>query len=514
MLRRRLATVPDHWNSLTARNSAVGATDGFVVKDNIATTEEPTTAASRMLENYKSPFAATVVSLLQESGLQVAAKSNMDEFGMGSATTHLVFGPTSNPAWENDTLKERAADSEHNGSFSGPKSRQLTDFGPNLTVSGHTSSVTDTSPLNDKNTSQNTENTGKYRRRIAGGSSGGSAAAVAGGIANFALGTDTGGSVRLPASYTRTIGFKPSYGRLLRWGVLPYAQTFDTVGIIARELAEVRSVYRVLDKYDPKDPTSLPNATRDDISAGRAETYGSEDPKSRTLTFGVPQELLVSELSDETVSQWAQLLAKIADNGHTVVPVSIPSIRRLLSAYYTLATAEAASNLARYDGIRYGYRGKGPHPNTAELITGNRDSGFGPEVQRRIVLGNYTLSADSGDHYFTANGVRRTLVEELNEIFRLPNVLMGTPGAQSSAIDLLVLPTSVGDPATIEEYMRQEEANFLSSYTNDILTVPASLAGIPAISVPCRGFQGGVQLMGQYGDDETVLDAAELVSTF
>lgn len=510
-IKRRLGTLGDRWNSLTSQNAAVEPGSGFVVKDNIATLEEPTTAASRMLEAYKSPYAATVVSLLTEKGFQVAGKANMDEFGMGSANVHLLFGPTTNPAWERGSPEEGGINSKYSDVLFGLKDRQLADLDTKIPSSEKASFDAENTSYEPKKNATNAINTDAYPPRVSGGSSGGSAAAVAAGIAKFALGTDTGGSVRLPASYTRTIGFKPSYGRVLRWGVFPYAQTFDTVGVIAREMAEIRSVFGVIDKYDPKDPTSLPNTVRDDISVGRAHIYGAEAPKARKWTFGVPKELLVAELSEDTVSQWAQLLSKIVEQGHTVVPVSVPSIRRLLSAYYTLVTAEAASNLSRYDGVRYGYRGQGPYSNTSTFITGNRDAAFGPEVQRRIVLGNYTLSADSGDHYFTANGVRRTLVEELNGLFRLPNFLMGAHEAQEGAIDLLVLPTSVGDPATIEEYMRQEEANFLSSYTNDILTVPASLAGIPAVSVPCMGFQGGVQIMGQYGDDESVLDAAEIL---
>lgn len=413
----------------------------FLAKSNIATTRGPTTCGSTLLKEYVSPFDATVVKLLKQAGLPMVGKTNLDEFGMGSSTTNSTHGNTLNPRYKDE--------------------------------------------------------------RIAGGSSGGSAAGVAGNLADVSLGTDTGGSVRQPASYCGIVGFKPTYGRISRYGVAPYAQSLDTVGILARTVDTVARVFGILDKYDEKDITSLPESFRDTIAARPA--------KSGTLTIGIPEELILAEIDKETMAQFEYVVDKLMDQGHSIQPVSIPSIGKLLFAYYTLATAEASSNLARFDGVRYGTSldlGTG-----TERIAHTRTAGLGPEVQRRILLGTYTLSDESEDYYFNATRVRRQLVSEFNDVFAHPNVLLGTEGTHEGC-DVLLSPTAFGRAPTLEEFKSDTKNNFLNEFVNDILTVPSSMAGLPAISVPCPNADFGVQVMGQHGDDRAVLAVAKLIEGF
>lgn len=467
-LRRNIVdfTRKDEWNSLISSRKVkqinddpgteVKALDGttFIAKDNIATTEEPTTCASKMLDNYYSPFDATVITLLEKEGLKLVGKANLDEFGMGSANVNTYYGHAINPLFEKEEY-------------------------------------------------------------ITGGSSGGSAASVQGDLATFSLGTDTGGSVRLPASYCGIVGLKPTYGRISRWGVIPYAQSLDTVGILAKDVETVQKVFGVLDKHDPKDPTSLSEDIRDEINRERERYLKNR----RQLVFGVPDEFLVKELSAQTRMHWMHILSTIQDMGHIVRRVSLPSIKKLILAYFTLATAEASSNLSRYDGIRYGFNTDDLKDTPLDLITENRGESFGLEVKRRIILGNYTMSADSGNHYFKATDERRDMVNELNEILNFPNLLMNSSiEPLTEKCDFIVTPTAMSGPLTVEEYMRHDRENFLNSYVNDILTVPASLAGMPAVSIPWKSpgtdssIPQGMQLMGQFGDDLFLLEtAAELM---
>lgn len=412
----------------------------YLAKTNISTTEEPTTAGSSMLKDYVSPFNATIIDLLDASGHVMLGKTNLDEFGMGSSTTYTTHGATKNPRYDDD--------------------------------------------------------------RTAGGSSGGSAAAIAGNLADFALGTDTGGSVRQPASYCGIIGFKPTYGRISRYGVIPYAQGFDTVGILARKVGTAKTVFDVLDEFDTKDITSLPQTIREKFRENLAVTD--------KITFGVPQELLLAELNEETAEQFENVLAKLMDIGHTVRPVSIPTIGKSLLAYYTLATSDAASNLARFDGIRYGKSLS--EASGTDRIAQNRSAGLGPEVQRRIIVGNYSLLSESENFLLKATELRRKLVGELNDVFARPNHLTGTEGVDGGC-DVLLCPTAFGRAPTIAEVRSDNQENFLNEFVNDILTVPASMAGLPAISVPCENADFGIQVMGQHGDDANVLEVAERIES-
>lgn len=354
----------------------------------------------------------------------------------------------------------------------------------------------------------------------AGGSSGGSAVAVATGQAWAALGTDTGGSVRLPAAYTGTVGFKPSYGRLSRWGVIAYANSLDTVGTLTQNVEHARDIFNVLDAFDPTDPTSLSEIVRNE-----AEYQSIASMEDKRLRIGIPLDYNTASLSPEVRQTWSQLLTSLQDAGHSLHPVSLPSTHQALSAYYVLAPAEASSNLAKYDGVRYGHRTPGPDANPKEnlpLFAATRGEGFGPEVQRRILLGAYTLSSEAMDNYFVqAQRVRRLVQSDFDNVFALPNPLLDLRAEQPSDgpnVDILIAPTAPTLPPTLAEV---EKLSPVEMYMNDVLTVPASLAGLPALSVPVKLQNGsteagdvksiGMQVIGQFGDDELVLQVGQII---
>ncbi|KAI1825846.1 amidase signature enzyme [Xylaria intraflava] len=453
----------------------------LTVKDNIAAQGFPTTCASNILAGTEIPFNATIVTQLRDRGMEVVGKAGMDEFGMGTHSTTSAF------------------ESVHNAQ-----------------------------PLE------------KYS---AGGSSGGSAVAVREGRADIALGTDTGGSVRMPAAYTGTVGFKPSYGMLSRWGVVPYANSLDTVGLLARTVRPIREAIVELGLYkehDPRDPTSLPETVRSRCTAAR-EGYNLVRTQHQTLkglTFGFPLEYNIEELDSRIRQGWLQALETIKELGGRVVPVSLPSTKNALSAYYIIAPAEAASNLAKYDGIRYGHRDtQGPSDaQDGVLYARTRGSGFGSEVKRRILLGSYTLSSEAIDNYFIqAQKVRQLVRRDFDKIFKLENPLLDEQHFALSEldesigidtklgpvqVDFLVSPTAPTTPPLLEQVRNQTP---LDSYVNDVFTVPASLAGLPAISIPMDIpvdstseeqtllHFGGLQLVGQYWDDARVLSVGEVL---
>ena len=405
----------------------------------------------------------------------VIGKTNLDEFGMGSHSTNSFFGPVHNVP-----------------------------------------------PLN---------------RRSVGGSSGGSAVAVATAQCNIALGTDTGGSVRLPAAYTGIVGFKPSYGLVSRWGVVPYANSLDTVGVLGSSSRIVYHAMQDLYQHDRRDPTSLPTAARNRMRAWRwrnAMRSGRIGPFAKDfsrLRIGVPVEYNITELDPGVRKAWEEALRGFQDNGCTIVPVSLPSTKHALSAYYVLAPAEAASNLAKYDGVRYGNRSNFSDGAGDVLYSKTRGEGFGDEVRRRILLGSYTLSSEAIDNYFIkAQKVRRLVQRDFDRVFSIPNPLR--PREQfdlsdmeesieldsklgPSQVDFIVCPTAPNLPPTLDNVAKQTP---IDTYMNDVFTVPASLAGLPAISVPWKiseEFQlpdtpafAGIQIIGQYWDDLRVIMTA------
>lgn len=435
----------------------------LAVKDNIATTDFPTQCASNILAGHPSPFEATIVKQLRARGAVVVGKTNMDEFGMGSHSTNSSHGAVLNP------------------------------LDPTLS---------------------------------AGGSSGGSAVAIRTGDADIALGTDTGGSIRLPAAYTGSVGYKPSYGMLSRFGVVPYANSLDTVGLMAKSALSIRGLVFGLglyEEHDPNDPTSLSVQTRLRCSKAVPRTL----PELNRLTIGIPLEYNIEELDPLIRESWALAADALAELGATVVPVSLPATKEALCAYYVLAPAEASSNLAKYDGVRYGVRGEESDAAGETLYSETRGAGFGDEVKRRILLGTYSLSSEAIDNYFIqAQKVRRLVQRDFDRVFKLDNPLydprqfdlsdMDEAGVLQdkhgpAQVDFLLCPTAPTFPPRLSVV---ESQSSVEGYMNDVFTVPASLAGLPAMSVPAmtRGpLPAGLQVIGQYWDDSRVLGLAAIL---
>ena len=334
------------------------------------------------------------------------------------------------------------------------------------------------------------------------------------------MGTDTGGSVRLPASYTGTVGFKPSYGLLSRHGVIAYANSLDTVGIIAQDINIVKRLFDVVKGYDSKDPTSLSPET-----LGRIENWKSAHKRSGPLRIGIPSEYNIAELAGNVRKAWETAINALGMRGHSIRRVSLPATRLALSAYYIIAPAEAASNLAKYDGVRYGNSdvpGKTPE---GVLFASARGQGFGVEVRRRILLGAYSLSASAIDNYFLkAQRVRRLVQQDFERVFsRAHPLLKVDKQTEESGVDILLTPTTPTMPPKLADLTDQTPVD---TYCNDVFTVPASLAGLPAITVPIhlvkedhtsRGIAAmdsiGIQLIAQYGDDELLLEVAETLES-
>lgn len=426
------------------------------VKDNVCTKDMPTTCSSRMLEAYTSPFEATTVRLLREAGAEIIGKTNCDEFGMGSMNLDSAFGPIYNPNKVDDGQGER----------------------------------------------------------VAGGSSGGAAASVAAKLCRIAIGSDTGGSIRLPAAYCGVYGFKPSYGLISRWGLVSYADSLDTIGIIASHHDEVKSTFNVLSRYDDRDPTSVSQEVR--IRAEKvAEKALDQIGKSASLNglrIGIPQEFFAKEVHVRVMPSLRKILSTFKRLGANIVPINLPNVKYALSAYYVLASAEASSNLARYDGIRFGYRSdeldSTNEVNTtkstkfASHIAKTRSQGFGKEVKKRILLGTYSLTSELFDNYFLqAQKVRQLVRKDLDRAFCLENVLNSNSdyvGEGKQGVHILLNPSAV-DIAPLASEASQRGVEM---YTQDLLTVPASLAGLPSISVPvgrADGMPVGITLSTQWG---------------
>jgi aspartyl-tRNA(Asn)/glutamyl-tRNA(Gln) amidotransferase subunit A len=451
------------------------------VKDNIVTSQLLTTCGSAALRRHKSPFDASVVERLKSSGDAVIGKSNLDEFGMGSHSTSSFFGPVRNKS--------------------------------------------------------------PYQQYSAGGSSGGSAVAVATGQCQLALGTDTGGSVRLPAAYTGIVGFKPSYGIISRWGVVPYANSLDTVGILGSDVHKVHHFSKNFQNhYDPRDPTSITTKLRQRIKDKIRNKTGSESEEwvpSMELTdmkIGVPIEYNIEELDPLIREAWHRALYKLQAKGCTIIPISLPNTKHALSTYYILAAAEASSNLSKYDGIRYGSRSEAKDKTDDVLYSKTRGDFFGAEVKRRILLGSYTLSSEAVDNYFIqAQKVRRLVQRDFDRIFRRPNPLRPLEQFDLSdmdesiqmdsklgpaQVDFIICPTAPSFAPALDTIYQQTPVDI---YMNDVFTVPASLAGIPALSIPIEipeeamrpGIPpfAGIQIIGQYGDDDRLFILGKLLSS-
>ncbi|CEP10873.1 hypothetical protein [Parasitella parasitica] len=449
----------------------------IAIKDNICTSFLPTTCASNMLRgkgawfffgsearikkttDFTSPYDATVVKLLNEAGALIIGKTNMDEFGMGSYNVHSAFGPVVNPM-------------------------------------GYS----------------------KQERRSAGGSSGGSAASVAMKMCTAALGSDTGGSVRMPASYCGLVGFKPTYGRCSRNGLVAYANSLDTIGILAQNVRDCSAVYDIISHHDIRDPTSIPNELRNRLDAQQDALLSKFKGKSglKGLVVGIPQEFYVDSLSSQVLNVWKRGIQHLRDLGATIKSVSIPHVSLALPAYYIIALAEASSNMSRYDGIRYGYRSSDVDQTDHKLIyEATRTNGFGHEVQRRILLGTHVLTAGTFETLFLpAQKARRLIQSEFNRVFSQTNLLDSHEVNHGDA-DVLLVPSATSAALNLDD--SSKENGGVEEYIDDVMTLPANLAGIPAITVPFKQSENelpiGLQLLGQYGHDTFLLHIAEQMAT-
>ncbi len=393
----------------------------MAVKDVLCTQGITTTCGSRMLQDFSPVYDATVIARLKELGLTMVGKANMDEFAMGSSTENSHFGPTRNP-WDLE--------------------------------------------------------------RVPGGSSGGSAAAVAAGEALWALGSDTGGSIRQPASFCGVVGLKPTYGLVSRYGLVAFASSLDQVGPITRDVRDAAVLLGAIAGYDPCDSTSIKAEVPDYAAVLGGDIKG--------LRIGVPRELMDEGMGAGVRARIEEALETLASQGAEVEETSLSSLSYALSAYYMIAPAEASSNLARYDGVRYGFRV--PGEDIWEMYASTRAAGFGAEVKRRIMLGTFALSAGYYDAYYgQAQKIRTLIVRDFS--------------AAWERFDLLASPTAPTPAFRIGEKVDDP----LSMYLSDVCTIPVNLAGIPAISVPCgldEGLPVGLQLMGKVLDEVTILRAA------
>jgi aspartyl-tRNA(Asn)/glutamyl-tRNA(Gln) amidotransferase subunit A len=393
----------------------------LAVKDLFCTKDIPSQSGSRILEDYRPPYTATSVALLESAGAPLLAKTNQDEFAMGSSTENSAFGPSLNP-WD--------------------------------------------------------------RERVPGGSSGGSAAAVAAGLAPWALGTDTGGSIRQPAALCGIVGLKPTYGAVSRYGMIAFASSLDQAGPLTRDVRDTALLLAHMIGRDECDATSL--QLDEKIALPSAEDL-------RGIRVGVPQELTGEGIEAGVLASFHESLERARELGAEVSDVHLPHAPHALAAYYVLAPAEASSNLARFDGVRYGLRAQGA-ADLLDMYTRTRHDGFGAEVKRRIMLGTYALSSGYYDAYYgRAQRVRTKIVEDFRRAFE--------------AVDFIVTPTA----PTVAFRLGEKTADPLAMYLNDYCTVPMSLAGIPAISIPCGlndGLPVGFQITGPAFSENRLLDVA------
>jgi len=397
------------------------------LKDNIVTTDAPTTCGSRILERYVSPFEATVVTRLRAAGALIAAKTNLDEFAMGSSTEHSAFGRVRHPM-----------DSD----------------------------------------------------LVPGGSSGGSAALVAAGVVPAALGSETGGSVLQPASFCGVVGVKPTYGRVSRYGLVAFGSSLDCISVFGRTVDDAARILAVISGLDPYDATT--------VDAPLPPAFVEARPLAG-LRVGLPREYLPDDLHPGVRAGVDRAIARLRDLGATVVPVSLPHTAYAVPTYYVLAPAEAASNLARYDGARYGSRQPGPDGDLRGLYRATRGHGFGPEVRRRILVGTYVLSAGYYNAYYRkAQQVRNLLAADFTRAFR------------EDRVDLLLTPTT----PTPAFRAGEKTSDPVAMYLADIFVCGASLAGLPAMSLPAGRSDGlpvGVQLIAPaFGESQMLQVAAAL----
>jgi len=402
----------------------------IALKDNMCVRGMRTTASSKILDQFVPPYDATIVQRLESAGAVIVGKTNCDEFAMGSSNENSAYGPVRNP-WNLDTTP--------------------------------------------------------------GGSSGGSAAAVASNCVPLALGSDTGGSIRQPASFCGVVGLKPTYGRVSRYGLLAFASSLDQIGPFARTVGDAALALSAIAGHDPCDATSSTADVPDYAAALTGDARG--------VRVGVPRAFVADGVDDRVRASFDAALVTLRDSGATIVDIELPHARLAIPVYYLICTAEASSNLARYDGVKYGYRSPAKDASLKAMYSRTRDEGFGAEVKRRIMLGTYVLSAGYYDaFYLKAQQVRTLLRRDYEQAFE--------------SVDVVAMPTSPIPPFRLGE----KTDDPLQMYLADIFTVSVNLAGLPGISVPCGFTDGlpiGFQLIGKMFDEATILrtaDAFERVS--
>jgi len=398
----------------------LGILDGIpiAIKDNINIAGYATTCSSQMLSNYISPYDATVITKLKDEGVMFTGKTNLDEFAMGSSTENSAFGPTKNP-WDSS--------------------------------------------------------------RVPGGSSGGSAAVVSAGSAIASLGSDTGGSIRQPASFCGVVGFKPTYGTVSRFGLVAFASSLDQIGPITNNVEDSKILFNSMKGFDPFDATS-------------GKESKTKQPKLKNAKIGIIKELMEDGISEDAKLEVQKVAKLLESQGHEIVEVSLPLTKMSISIYYLIAPAECSANLSRFDGVRYGNRVAG---NTSyEMMENTRAEGFGPEVKKRILLGTYALSAGYYDAFYgQALKARAMMKKEFTETYK--------------EVDYLISPTTPSDPFKFGE----KSDNQLEMYMSDLCTIPANLVGMPAISIPTglssNGLPLSVQIMSPANTDNTLLEFSQ-----
>ncbi|MDJ0971171.1 MAG: Asp-tRNA(Asn)/Glu-tRNA(Gln) amidotransferase subunit GatA [Kiloniellales bacterium] len=402
----------------------------LAIKDLFCTEGVATTAGSHILEGFTPTYESTVSAKLWQEGAVMLGKANMDEFAMGSSNMTSAFGPVESP-WRRP---------------------------------------------------------GDNRALVPGGSSGGSAAAVAARCALGATGTDTGGSIRQPAAFVGIVGFKPTYGRCSRWGLVAFASSLDQAGPMTRTVRDSAIMLRAMAGHDPKDSTSVNRPVPDYEAALTGDVRG--------LKVGIPKEYRIDGMPEEIETLWRQGIDWLKAAGAEAVDISLPHTKYALPTYYIVAPAEASSNLARYDGVRYGLRE--PGESLDEMYEATRGAGFGAEVKRRVLIGTYVLSAGYYDAYYNkARRVRTLILNDFRQAYE--------------KVDVILAPTAPSEAFAVGEKMDDP----IAMYLNDVFTVPSSLAGLPAISVPAglgaEGLPLGLQLIGRAFDEETVLRVADVL---
>ena len=411
----------DKVSSKIINNSNVLSGKTILVKDNIAIEGEPLTCASNLLQSYESPYSATVIDRLESNGALITGQTNMDEFAMGSSSEYSIYGSVKNPY---DLSK------------------------------------------------------------VAGGSSGGSAAAVAEDLCDIALGSDTGGSIRQPASFCGIYGLKPTYGRISRYGLVAHASSFDTIGILSKQLENITSAFSVMSGNDPKDATSSMEAVLS------LEKYNKDELPKRV---GILSNHLLSEIDSEIKDRYHEVLDFLTRNKVKLVEIDLPYFDYCVATYYVLTMAEASSNLSRFDGVRYGKRATSKDLN--DLYIESRSQGFSEEVKRRIMTGTYVLSSGYYDAYYSkALKVRRLIKDEYNKLF--------------SKVDCLFRPTT----ATTAFPLKNNLDNPIKMYLADIFTVPFNLIGTPSLNIPAGMLKNklpiGFQIAGNSFKEETLFNFA------